>query len=115
MAMFDFLRKRKQPPTAEALGAQTSAAIEDIKAKWINFHKTVHLKDGVPLAVKMDAFIEPIHIFFEKKYPVLAAGQASIFFMATFTAILESNTYPVAEVNAAIHTLETKYSGKSKV
>jgi hypothetical protein len=66
------------------------------------------------LADKMDLFIEPVHLFFERKYPVLAAGPASVFFMATFTAILESKTHPAAEINAAIATLESKYTGKSK-
>src|ERR1700722_7511843 len=112
--MFDFLKRRKQPPTTEVLSAQAAAAVEDIKAKWIYFHNTLHFKDDVPLAQKMDAFIEPIHIFFEKKSPVLAAGSASVFFMATFTAILESKTHPTAEVNAAIETLRSKYTDKSK-
>jgi hypothetical protein len=114
MALFDFLKKRKQPLTAEFLRAQSSAAVEDIKAKWINYHNTVHFKDDVPLADVMDSFIGPIHLFFEKKYPVLATGPANVFFLATFTAILESKTHPTAEVNAAIETLKPKYAGKSE-
>jgi hypothetical protein len=108
--MFSLFKKRTAVPTPEELGGQTSTATEDIKAKWIHFHNTVHFKVEIPLSEKIDAFIKPIHLFFEKKYPALAVGPVEVFWLATFTAILESGTHPKELVNAAIAELRSKYA-----
>jgi hypothetical protein len=108
--MIGLFKKRKTFPTADELRGQMARATEDIKAKWIGFHSTMHFKADVPLSLKMDTFITPIQLFFEKKYPVLAAGPAETFWLTTFTAILESGTHPKEQVNAAIAELRAKYA-----
>jgi hypothetical protein len=107
--VFSIFKKRKTTVTAEDLPAQNAAATEEIKAKWVSFHNTVHFNADVPLSEKIDAFVTPVHIFFEKSYPVLAAGPAQAFWLSVFTAILESKTHPTEQVNAAIAELRTKY------
>jgi hypothetical protein len=113
--MFAWLKKKLIPtdevtPLENQMRTEAAESVEIIKAKWIQFHNTVHLKAEIPLAQKIDFFLEPIHQFYEKKYPLLAAGPAEHFFLTTFTAILESGTHPTAEINAAIAQFRGKYA-----
>jgi len=108
--MFECFKKRPPAPSADELRQLTASACEDVKAKWLHFHETVHLQAEVPLSQKIDFFVQPVHQFFENKYPVLLRGPSEIFWLTVFTAILESGTHPKEAVNAAIAELKTKYS-----
>src|ERR1700691_1870968 len=107
--MFAWLKKKAPAESGidqlRALGAE---ATETIKAKWVQFHNTVHLKADVPLVHKIEIFIGPIHEFYKRKYPVLAEGPAEVFWLTAFTAILESGTHPKTAINAAIEQLRSK-------
>jgi hypothetical protein len=91
------------------LRAITSAALADIKAKWVQFDSTVRLKADLPLSVKIDAFVEPISKFVEGKYPTLMRGPAEAFWLTVFTAILESGTHAKDDVNRALGEVKKKY------
>jgi hypothetical protein len=112
--MFSLFKKRKVAPSPEELTAilrqQSGAACEDFKVKWIAFNSAVHFKAEVPLSAKIDAFASPVHQYYESKYPVLASGTAEMFWLALFTAILESGTHPKEAVNTAIAELRKKHA-----
>jgi hypothetical protein len=109
--MFQWLKRK--PPTAaqmaDDLRAMTSAAITDVKAKWIQFDSDIHTKADVPLSSKMGIFIEAIPIFLKKKYPHIFLGTSEMFWLTVFTAILESGTHSKDKVNAAIAELKKTY------
>lgn len=107
--MFGFFKKKPSVPSADELKQLTASAREDVKAKWVHFHQTVHLKAEVPLSEKIDFFVQPVQQFFQNKYPVLLQGPSEIFWLTVFTAILESGTHPKEAVNAAIAELKKKY------
>ena len=108
--MFGLFKKKPPVPSAEELKRLTALAREEVKAKWIHYHQTVHLRPEVPLSEKIDFFVQPVHQFFENKYPLLLAGPSEIFWLTVFTAILESGTHPKEAVNAAIAELRPKYA-----
>jgi hypothetical protein len=112
--MFSLFKRRKVAPSPKDFTAiikqQSNAACEDFKVKWIAFNNAVHFKDEVPLSARIDAFASPVHQFYESKYPVLASGTAEVFWLALFTAILESGTHPKDAVNAAIVDLRKKFA-----
>ena len=105
--MFGFFKKRS---TTTELENSTSAALEDVKRKWIDFDAALIFKDGVPLSEVIEIFAQPIQEFFQNKYPVILLGPAETFWLIVFTAILESETHPKKEVNAAIEELQEKYA-----
>lgn len=107
--MFGFFKKKPPVPSADELMLLTASAREDVKAKWIHFHQTVHLKAEVPLSEKIDFFVQPVQQFFQIKYPVLLQGPSEIFWLTVFTGILESGTHSKEAVNAAIAELKKKY------
>jgi uncharacterized protein (DUF2132 family) len=108
--MFGLFKNKPAAPSAKELKRLTGLAREDVKAKWIHYHKTIHLSPDVPLSQKIDFFVQPVHQFFESKYPLLLAGPTEIFWLTVFTAILESGTHPKEAVNAAIAELKSKYA-----
>lgn len=108
--MFGLFKKRAAVPSADDLRRLTVSAREDVKAKWVQFNETVHLKPGIPLSQRIDAFAQPIQQFFETKYPALLLGSSELFWLTIFTAILESGTHPKDEVNAAVGELRSKYA-----
>lgn len=108
--MFGLFKKRASVPSADDLRRLTASARDDVRAKWLQFNETVHLKTETPLSQRIDAFAQPIQQFFESKYPALLLGSSEIFWLTIFTAILESGTHPEAEVNAAIAELKSKYA-----
>ena len=108
--MFNLFKKRAAIPSADELQKLTASAREDVKAKWIQFNETVHLKAEVPLSQRIDLFAQPIRQFFESKYPALLLGTSEIFWLTIFTAILQSGTHPKEDVNAAIGKLKLKYA-----
>jgi len=93
----------------DELRRMTSAALSDVKRKWIQFDSTIHLKAEVPLSKKIDLFVQPITQFIEKKYPALMLGPSEMFWLTVFTAILESGTHAKDDVNRAIGELREKY------
>jgi hypothetical protein len=108
--MFGFFKKRDKFANAAELSSQSDAALREVKEKWIYFHNTIHLKDDVPLSLKIDAFSQPVAQFFQQKYPQLLLGGSQIFWMTIFTAVLESGTHSTDQVNAAISQLQKKYA-----
>ncbi|MGO9327450.1 MAG: hypothetical protein ACLQJ0_04965 [Steroidobacteraceae bacterium] len=112
--MFSLFKKRKVAPSSEDFAAilrqQRDAVCEDFKVRWIAFNNAVHFKAEVPLSEKIDAFASPIQQYYESKYPILASGTAEMFWLALFTAILESGTHPKEQVNGAIAELKGKYA-----
>ena len=110
--MFGLFKKRNPFPSAEELSRLSQLARGEVLEKWIHFHNTVHLKAEVPLSQEMDFFAQPLSQFFEQKYPQLLLGGLELFWLITFTAILESGTHPKEVVNAAIAQLQSKYGGK---
>jgi hypothetical protein len=108
--MFGLFKKKPAVPSAEELKRLTGLAHEEVKAKWLHYHQTAHLSPDVPLSQKIDFFVQPVHQFFESKYPLLLAGPTEIFWLTVFTAILQSGTHPKEAVNAAIAELKPKYA-----
>lgn len=108
--MFKFFKKRCAVPSAEDLSRLTASAREDVKGKWVEFNKTIHLKAEIPLSQRIDLFAQPVQNLFQKQYPMLLLGSTEIFWLAVFTAILESGTHPKDQVNAAIAELRGKYT-----
>jgi len=108
--MFRFFKKRNSVPSAEDLGQITGSAREEVRTKWIYYTQTIHFRPEVPLSERIDSFAQPIHQFFENKYPILLVGSSEIFWLTVFTAILQSGTHPKEEVNAAIAELKKKYA-----
>ena len=108
--MFGLFKKRSPAPSAEELKRLTTLAREEVKAKWIHYHQTVHLRPEVLLSEKIDLFVQSVHQFFENKYPLLLSGPPEIFWLTVFAAILESGTHPKEVVNAAIAELRPKYA-----
>lgn len=107
--MFGLFRKRPTAPSTEELSKLTAAAVEDVKAKWIDFVQTVHVKVGYPLAQQIDVFAQSVARFYKNKYPALYKGLATVFWEIIFTAIQESATHSSDEVNAAYEELRTQY------
>ncbi len=107
--MFGLFKKKVSPPTVDELQTLTAMACEDIKAKWLCFDGKVHFKTGVPLSFKIDAFAESAHVFFKSKYSSLLLASSELFWLTIFKAVLQSNTHPKGEVNAAIAELELKH------
>ncbi len=110
--MFEFFKKRKKLLSADELSQMTAMACTEVRDKWIHFHNTVHLSDEVSLEQKIDFFSQPLSEFFRKKYPQMLLGGSELFWLTTFTAILESGTHSKEQVNAAIDALQGKYGGK---
>ena len=108
-SMFGLFGKRPTTPSAEELSKVTAAAVADVKAKWIDFVQTLHVKAGVPLAPQIDLFAPLVRRFYKNKYPILYHGPAMVFWEIIFTAIQESATHSVDEVNAAYEELRTQY------
>ncbi len=111
--MFDFFKKRSSFPSSEELSRLSKSACSDVQSKWLHFNETVTLKSGITLAQKIDFFAQPLTQFFKKKYLQLLLGGSEIFWLTTFTAILESGTHAKQDVNAAIEELRSKYAGKA--
>ena len=110
--MFEFLKRKQKRPPASDLARMSDAARTEVLAKWIQFHETIHLKEDVPLAQKIDLFAQPLSQLFESKYPQLLAGGSEIFWLTIFTAVIESGTHTKEQVNAAVATLQGRYGGK---
>ncbi len=110
--MFGFFKKRDQFLSGEELSRLSQAACAEVREKWLHFHNTVHLKAELPLAQKIDLFAQPLSQFFQQKYPQLLLGGSELFWLTTFTAILESGTHPKDEVNAAVAQLRHENGGK---
>ena len=108
-----FKKKQPTPPNAEELGRLAAQATEETRQKWVHFHQTVHLKPDLPLAAKIDFFSQPLSEFFKTKYPKLLFGGSEIFWLAIFTAVLESGTHPKEQVNIAVADLQKKYGRNS--
>jgi hypothetical protein len=112
--MFDWLKSKpsRALPSAGELSAITSAAINDVKEKWVRFDAAMQMKADVPLSAKMGAFVEAIPQFLESKYPTVMHGSAEVFWLTVFTAILESGTHAKDDVNRAIGELKKTYGPK---
>jgi hypothetical protein len=108
--MFGLFKKKQPVPSADELKRLTALARDEVKAKWIQYHQTVHLRPEASLSEKIDFFVQPMHQFFENKYPLLLTGPSEVFWLTVFTAILESGTHPKEAVNAAIAELRPKYA-----
>jgi len=108
--MFNLFKKKKASlPAFQDLGALAAQATDETREKWLHFHRNVHLKEEVSLATKIDLFSQPLAQFFNTKYSQLLLGSPDIFWMAVFTAVLESGTHPKEQVNAAVEELRSKY------
>lgn len=110
--MFGLFKKRNQFLSAEELSRLSQAARAEVREKWLQFHHSVHLEAGVPLAQKIDLFAQPLAEFFQQHYPQLLLGGSEIFWLTTFTAILESGTHSKDEVNSAVVQLQAKYGSR---
>ena len=111
--MFGLFKKRSAMPSAKELGRLAVSAADETKAKWLQFHNTVHFKADVSLAEKIDFFSQPLSQFFHNKYPQLLLGGQEMFWLTVFTAVLESGSHPRDEVNAAVAVLQVKYRRKA--
>jgi hypothetical protein len=56
--MFGFFKKGAAFPSAEELSRIGLAAGADVREKWVRFDSTVHFKVEVPLAQKIDLFVQ---------------------------------------------------------
>ena len=85
----------------------TSAIVDDIKARWIWYIENIHVRDDVPLYLRIDSFATMIFASFNQ-----IEGLESLFWLSVFTAILESKTHTADEVNEAARMLRPKYVTK---
>jgi hypothetical protein len=104
-----FWKKRKSPE--HQVKADMSAIVASLGPKWKLFCQQMPFKAEVPLWQQIEAFATPAIAGMMQHYPSTKAAPPGLLWMMVFTAILDSNTHPAAEVNAAIATLEAKYAG----
>jgi hypothetical protein len=90
--------------------ADTDAIVASLGPKWKMFCEKMPFKAEVPLADRIEAFAAPAFAGMLQHYPSTKSAPAGMLWMMVFTAILESKTHPVDEVNAAIAQLEAKYA-----
>ena len=107
--MFGLFRRRPAAPSVEELSKLTAEAVEDVKAKWMDFVQTVHVEADIPLSRKIEAFAPLVGTFYKHKYPALYKGPATAFWVIIFTAIQESATHSANEINAAYEELREQY------
>ena len=101
---------RSLAPSTEGIARLSASACAAVREKWTNYHHTVRLKAGIPLATKIELFAQPLTEFFRTEYPELLLGGGKIFWLTIFQAILDSETHSRADVNAAIAQLERKFA-----
>jgi hypothetical protein len=112
--MFGWFRKRARTEAeiADDLMRQTIACTDALKVKWIDFNGTLAFKDTVSLNEIIELSADPASTFVEQNYPLLMSSTRSgtHFWMTIFTAVLESQTHPKDQVNAAIEELRKTYA-----
>jgi hypothetical protein len=78
--------------------------------KWVQFTSTVHFKDEVSLADRIDAFSQPLQQFLFKKYPSFREAPGGFFWLLIFNAVAASKTHPQAHLNEAVAVLKGRYA-----
>ena len=101
-----FWKRRKSPE--EQVRADADAILKVLGSTWLRFHDHLPVAANATLAERTFCRRLPGHV---ENYPSTKAAPVAALWMLVFTAIIESRTYPVAEVNDAIATLEAKYAG----
>jgi hypothetical protein len=102
--MFDFFKNRRTKPQSEVAETLVDQAIAEVAAKWIHFTSSIHFNEEIGLADIVRSFSSPAHEFIQKKYPTLAAQDAT-FWQLIFTSIAKSGTHSADVINAAIASI----------
>jgi hypothetical protein len=105
--MFGWLKKRASTPNE--LSALAQSATSDIRDRWLYFTKTIHFREDVPLAKRIESFATPIQEFLRVNYPGLKDAPAGVFWMMLVTAIAEAKTHESAELDRAVEQLRARY------
>lgn len=101
---------KKKKTLTDQVKAHSDAIVASLNPKWKVFCQTMPFKVEVPLADRIEAFASPAIAGMLQHYSWTKAAPPGMLWMMVFTAILESKTHPVADVNAAIAQLEAKYA-----
>jgi hypothetical protein len=109
--MFGFFKRRKKIPAGADANVIAAAACEDVKARWIDYHRTRRLRRRMSLDERIESFSQSMQEFLNDKYPTLSAQPAKFFLLIVCTAILESGTHTTEEIDAAISDLEKRNPG----
>jgi hypothetical protein len=62
------------------------------------------------LAHEIEGFGSSATAFIYTKFPIMKQAPPNLLWLIVFTAVLESNTHPAADVNKAIDMLRAKYA-----
>ena len=104
-----FWKKQKTP--AEQVKADADAIVQSLGPKWRTFCEMVPFEDDVRLWQRTEAFASPAIAGMMQHYPSTKHAPPGALWMMIFTAVMESGTNSLADVNEAAAQLETKYAG----
>ena len=104
-----FWKQRKTPE--EQVKADTAAIIASLGPRWRYFYETLPFKDNVPLSDRIEAFATPAISSILQNYPSTKHAPNSLLWLMIFTAVRESETHSMAELNVALAELQKKYAG----
>ena len=107
--MLGLFKKRRRQSEGVDSTALVKAASNDIKEKWIHFNNTMHYKAEVTLAERIEAFGEPVSLFYRDHHPLLFALGPDVFWIIVYGAIRDSGTHPPDLVNAAVAQVRANY------
>ena len=110
--MIDWQRRRTTPPAAD-LASKASATVIELKDRWIVFVSSVHFRDDVTLADRIEVFAAPAREYISRYHPAIFDAPAGVFWMTILTAVIESKTHTPEEVNKAKDELALRYGRKS--
>jgi len=100
----------KKKPMATQMASDSAAIVDALRPKWKMFCETMPFPDDMPLADRIEAFSAPAMAGMFKHYPSTKVAPPGVLWMMIFTAVLESKTHVVADVNAAIAQLEARHA-----
>jgi hypothetical protein len=103
-----FWKKKKTPD--EQVKADVNAIVASLEPKWKYFCEAVPFRADVPLHDRIDAFAAPAIAGILQNYPSTKHAPPQMLWLMIFTAIQESRTHPMTEVNAAVAELQKKYA-----
>ncbi len=108
--MFGWFEKKE---TNFHIKEQMEDCVEQLKYKWTEYIKILPFNDEISLAYKIELFTNPAQIFVENTFPVLLSDveqQGNSFWVMIFSAIQQSKTHSIDELNEAMAELEKKFT-----
>ncbi|MBX9682152.1 MAG: hypothetical protein K2X41_00020 [Hyphomicrobium sp.] len=104
-----FWKRRKTPD--EQVKDDTDAILDVLGSTWVKFHDQLPVAPNATLAERIDSFSVVAFRGMFENYPSTKSAPIGALWMLIFNAVMQSKTHSVAELNAAVATLEAKYAG----